>query len=172
MQVMPDICDLILDDHETFRRRFAELDELRGNGAEQRSLVRVWGPLADLLEVHAACEEDVFYPGLLEHGDRSGDETDDAINDHNEIRDAVRRAQRSEVGTQAWWQAVLDARSANSDHMAEEEREAIPDFRTSATHDLRDELGGRWVAFEADHANAGAVDTSNKDPDRYISRHS
>jgi hypothetical protein len=32
---MPNICDLILDDHETFRRRFAELDEHRDAAPER-----------------------------------------------------------------------------------------------------------------------------------------
>ncbi len=48
---MLDICDLILDDHEVFRRRFGELDELhRTDGAPERS-ASPWGTLADLLEV-------------------------------------------------------------------------------------------------------------------------
>src|SRR4051794_41409715 len=87
---VPDICDLILDDHEIFRRRFAELDD------ERRSDVAVvcalWAPLAEHLERHANAEEDLFYPALLRRGADAEEETDDAIRDHNKIRDAVRRA--------------------------------------------------------------------------------
>ncbi|PZS15585.1 MAG: hypothetical protein DLM54_12435 [Acidimicrobiales bacterium] len=41
---MPDICDRSLDDHETLRRRFAELDQQRDAGPE--ALARMWDPLA------------------------------------------------------------------------------------------------------------------------------
>lgn len=168
---MPDICDLILDDHETFRRRFAELDELRGNGGAADALARVWEPLATLLDLHAASEEELFYPRLLDRGQNAAEETSDAIADHNEIRDAVRRARRCPVGGDEWWEAVLASREANSDHMAEEEREAIPDFRTRVEAAARDDLGGRWLRFVADHAAGDGVDTADKNPEGYIARH-
>lgn len=59
---MPDICDLSLDDHETLRRRFAELDQQRDAGPE--ALARMWDPLATLLDLHAAAEEEVFNPAV------------------------------------------------------------------------------------------------------------
>ena len=168
---MPDICDLILEDHQRFRRRFAELDELRAARADPDVLDRAWVPVAELLEVHAAAEEALFYPRLLPRGDDAHDETKDAITDHNDIRDAVRRAGGTSAGSDGWWAAVLDARAKNSDHMGEEERGAIPDFRQHADGQLREDLGARWVEFEARHAGARDVDTSDKDPDRYIARH-
>ena len=51
--------------------------------------------LAAFLELHAAAEEEVFYPALLQIGlaaHRTAGvegETFDAIHDHNEIRDAI-----------------------------------------------------------------------------------
>ncbi len=124
---MPDICDLILDDHEIFRRRFAELDE--NQAAESDVLAGVWEPLGELLDRHAAAEEAVFYPRLLHRGEHAEKETDDAISDHNKIRDAVRDARGGEAGSPVWWEAVKRARRENSDHMAEEERGALADFR-------------------------------------------
>lgn len=168
---MPDVCDLILDEHEQFRRRFAEMDTLRSDAAEASRLERLWRPLADKLEVHASAEEAVFYPRLLKEGRRAEEETSDAIDDHNQIRDAVRRADSEQVGTDGWWDAVLAARSANSDHMAEEEREAIPDFRVNAPSGQREDLGAAWIDYENDHAGGRAVDTADKDKDTYISRH-
>ncbi len=165
---MPDVCDLILDDHEVLRRRFAELDELRDADAE--TLAARWRPLADLLELHAATEEEIFYPELLRSGTKGEDETEDAITDHNKIRDAVRRAAAAEPAGDGWWQAVRDAREANSDHMAEEERGALADLRA---HDQRDErlrLGDRWVAFTTEHAGMRGLRAEDKDVDSYIER--
>ncbi|MGH9088219.1 MAG: hemerythrin domain-containing protein [Acidimicrobiales bacterium] len=168
---MPDICDLILEGHETFRRHFAELDDLRAAGAGRDAFAREWKPVADLLEVHAASEEELFYPRLLPRGDDAEEETRDAIGDHNDIRDAVRRATEREVGSDEWWNAVLDAREQNSDHMAEEERGAIPDFRAHAEGSLREDLGVHWLRFQAEHAEARGIDLADKDPDRYVARH-
>lgn len=167
---MPDICDLILEDHETFRRLFAGLDDLRASGAGQGAFERAWRPVAELLEVHAATEEELFYPRLLGRGDDADEETKDAIADHNDIRDAVHRATDHEVGTDGWWNAVLDARAKNSDHMAEEERGAVPDFRANADGALREDLGLRWRRFQAEHAEAKGIDLTDKDPERYVSR--
>src|SRR4051812_4447206 len=67
-----DITALILDDHDTFRRGFAALDVLAGPDTDaeklEAELMAVWGPLADLLDVHAVAEEQIFYPNLLRKG--------------------------------------------------------------------------------------------------------
>lgn len=128
----------------------------------------LWNPLADLLEVHAAAEEALSYPRLLREGSGGRGETRDAINDHNEIRDAVRRASGQTVACDEWWDAVLSARSANSDHMAEDERGSIADFRVNASAGEREKLGLRWLNFESDHPGQRGIDTAEKDVDDYI----
>ena len=96
----------------------------------------------------------------------AGEETEDAIGDHNDIRDAVARANDEQPGTDAWWTAVIDARLANSDHMAEEEREDLADFRRHADLTTRHDLAVKFLVFEAKHA--GGIDSSDKDPERYV----
>ncbi|MGH3942540.1 MAG: hemerythrin domain-containing protein [Pseudonocardiaceae bacterium] len=160
-----DITQLILDDHETFRRQFAALDDAE----EPEQLRAIWEPLAALLDVHAVAEEDIFYPQLLRRGDDAEDETIDAIGDHNDIRDAVHEAARHPLGSSSWWEAVRQARVANSSHMAEEEDDALPDFRRNSSLDVREELGRRFLEFKTDHAGARDLDTSDKDPEEYVS---
>jgi hypothetical protein len=167
---MPDICDLILDDHEIFRRRFAELDDERRSGADV--VCALWEPLAEHLERHANAEEDIFYPSLLKRGSDAEEETDDAIRDHNKIREAVRSAADMDPGSDEWWDAVQKAREENSDHMAEEERGPLADFRQHASREVRNDLGGRYVAFNSEHAGGRDVDTTDKDPDEFIKEHS
>jgi hypothetical protein len=164
-----DITQLILDDHEWFRRRFAELDDLRAEGAEPSALRAVWRPLADLLDVHAEAEERIFYPQLLRKGANDPEEeTLDAIGDHNDIRDAIRRADAAAVGTAAWWAGVNAARAANTEHMAEEEDDALADYRRNSDAAARRELGRAFLQFKATHRTAAAVDTSDKDPEAYV----
>lgn len=164
---MTDITALILDDHETFRRQFALLDDAKGAEA----LSAIWQPLSDLLDVHAAAEEKIFYPALLGVADPDGEETSDAIGDHNDIRDGVEAAVQAEVGSDEWWKGVNAAREANDQHMGEEENEGLKSFRLNASDELRAELGTKFLQYKNDHPTRRQADTENTDPDRYVEEH-
>ncbi len=163
-----DITRIILEDHETFRRAFADLDDL-SHGNEPTALTNVWQPLADLLDVHAIAEEEIFYPQLLERGsDDAPEETLDAIGDHNDIRDGVRDAAEHPAGSKPWWDAVTKTREANDEHMAEEEGEGLVNFRRHTAMDLREKLGREFRTFKAEHPGTAGLDTSDKDPEEYL----
>ncbi len=165
-----DVTEVILFQHHQQRRLFAVLDELDRD--DTAALGAVWKQLAILLEVHAAAEEKYFYPRVLELGHGAGgaqsaaEETKDAIGDHNDIRDAVARAGQCTVGTEEWWSAVIDARLANSDHMAEEEREDLADFRRSADRETRHDVAVEFLVFEAQHAEG--ITATDRDPEQYV----
>lgn len=167
-----DVTDLILVDHERFRREFLLLWDLRVAGDEE-AIAAAWTPLAELLEVHASAEEEIVYPVLLHRG--GGDaaaETDDAIGDHNDIRDGIKKASEHTTGSSPWWDAVLECRKANDEHMAEEERDVIPDFRGHTSAGSREQLGRQWVKYGHRHREAAGLDLQDKDPQEYVERNS
>jgi len=165
-----DITQLILDDHHEQRRLFAMLEQI--SRADTEVLSALWGRLAVFLELHAAAEEQIFYPALLQVGlaaqRKAGveDETLDAIHDHNDIRDAVTEVARHPVGSDGWYTAVAGANLANGDHMAEEEREGLTDFRRLASLTRRHQLAVAFAAFEA--RNYAGVQPVDKDPATYV----
>jgi len=167
-----DITQLILDDHYEQRRLFAILEQVDRSDTE--ALAAVWGRLAAFLEVHAAAEEALFYPALLRVGiaarRKTGveEETLDAIHDHNDIRDAVAEVARHPVGSDDWYAAVAGANLANGDHMAEEEREGLTDFRRLAGLQQRHDLAVAFAAYEARHVTG--VEPVDKDPEAYVSQ--
>jgi hypothetical protein len=164
-----DILDLILEHHRWFRDQFVELDKLRADAAGADELGAVWEPLADLLDVHAAAEEEIFYPELLRTGETDPEEeTLDAIGDHNEIRDGVQDARSHATGSDEWWAGVGAAREANDEHMAEEEREGLADFRATAPVRLRRSMGERFAEFIAENPTSESVRTSDLDPEEYV----
>jgi hypothetical protein len=165
-----DITQLILDDHHEQRRLFAILEQVSRTDTD--TLAAVWDRLAAFLELHAAAEEKIFYPELLQVGvaaqRKSGveEETLDAIHDHNEIRDAVAEVARHPVGSDGWYDAVAGANLANSDHMAEEEREGLTDFRRLASLQRRHDLAVAFARFEA--RNYAGVTPHDLDPAEYV----
>ena len=163
---------MILSDHHEQRRMFAILDEV--DSSDTATLTAVWKRLTILLEVHAEAEEKLFYPRLMDLGtgvgskDSAEEETRDAVHDHNQIRDALAEVGGKEVGSEAWREAVAGVREANSDHMGEEERESLADFRRHASLQLRHDLAVRFAAFEAEHA--GGIRAHDLDVEDYIER--
>ena len=165
-----DITQLILDDHHEQRRRFALLEQMASASVAAQS--DVWARLAVFLEVHAAAEEEIFYPELVklalspEPLARAEPETVDAIYDHNEIRDAIAAVRPHPVGSPDWRDAIAAVNVANGDHMAEEEREGLTDFRQRVSLPQRHELAVRFVTFEA--RNFDGVRPVDKDPQEYL----
>jgi hypothetical protein len=165
-----DITQLILDDHHEQRRLFAMLEQI--DPGDTGTLSAIWSRLAAFLELHAAAEEAIFYPELLKVDKLAGrlgsgeEETLDAIGDHNEIRDAVVAVGPHQVGSSDWFAAVAAANKANGDHMAEEEREGLTDFRRFASLQLRHDLAVAFAAYEARHYQG--VEPVDKDPATYV----
>jgi hypothetical protein len=163
-----DITDLIFEDHQWFRRQFFYLDD----ATTVAELTAIWEPLATRLDTHADAEEQIFYPALLKRSEDPEEETEDAIGDHNKIRDAVAATRRHEVGSDEWWEAVTTARKENGEHLDEEEREGLPDFRRNATARHKHDLAMRWLRFSYEHPLGRGVDDQDKDAQEYIAEHS
>ena len=170
-----DITQLIAEDHAEQRRLFALIDEL---GSDDKDTLRaVWTRLRVLLDTHAFAEERFFYPELLKLGrgadnESPGEETRDAIKDHNEIRDTASEVDRHDVGSPDWFDAVAAANRANSDHMAEEERQGLTDFRRHAPIALRHGLGAEFLRFECEHLTGMGVKPVDLNVDEYVSANS
>jgi hypothetical protein len=175
MQTPMDITQLILDDHAEQRRLFSIIEQIDPTDVD--ALSAVWLRLSAFLDVHAEAEERFFYPDLIKLGEGANDaddgtaegETEDAIEDHNKLRDAVKAVEQHPVGSPAWFAAVGRANVVNSKHMGEEERQGLTDFRLNADLDLRHDLAVRFAAFEAEHITG--VKPVNKDPETYVEAH-
>ncbi len=164
-----DICELILSDHHEQRRMFAMLDDV--DPADTETLGALWTRLSAMLEVHAEAEEVLFYPELLKlgqrlHDDSEVEETEDAIGDHNDIRDGALEAARHDVGSEGWWKGVNASREANDEHMGEEEHEGLADFRRHVDLATRHAIAVKFAAFEATHVDG--VPIVDKDPKEYV----
>lgn len=168
-----DITQLILDEHHQQRQLFALIEQVDRKDTD--SLGALWKRLRALLDAHAEAEERIFYPRLMKVGkgandaDSAADETEDAIEDHNDIRDTGKAVDQHKVGSDAWFEAIGKCNKANGDHMAEEERQGLTDFRRHASLEERHDLGVQFAAFEAKHLTG--VKPVDKDPEKYVEEH-
>ena len=168
-----DITRLILDEHGQQRQLFALIEQV--DPSDKVALASLWKRLHALLDAHAEAEERFFYPRLMEVGTgandapSAADETEDAIEDHNDIRDTAAAVDKEAVGSDAWFDAVGRCNQANGDHMAEEERQGLTDFRRHASIEQRHALGIRFAAFEAEHLMG--VEPVDKDPKQWVKDH-
>ena len=109
-----DITRLILEDHDEQRKMFAILDEIPRD--DTAKLEAVWNRLADPARGPRRGGGAPFLSAPAEGGparamgESVDEESRDAIKDHNEIRDAIRKARAQQVGSDDWWASVLEAR--------------------------------------------------------------
>jgi len=165
-----DISEVIFSDHHEHRRMFGILEEI--DPKRTAALGSIWNRLQVLLEVHARPEELYFSPRLLtlqqdQFEQKSPeDETEDAIHDHNEIRDAISGASGKDVGMDSWLRAVADVNEVNSDHKAEEDRQGLTDFRRHVSREERHTIAVDFCAFEAEHA--AGIEAHDEGPEQYV----
>jgi hypothetical protein len=57
---------------------------------------------------------------------------------------------------------------ANDDHMGEEEREGLSDFRRHAPIGLREALGQQYSEFMAAHPTTRGLKIADRDPQTYV----
>jgi hypothetical protein len=147
---MADVIQLILDDH---RRICALLDALpdlirdRGAGAATGSPDGIWRQLRGLLDLHTEAEEEICFLDLFGPGPHAADQMQEAIADHDDIREAIREADLQPAGSAAWWRAVTAARRAAGRHIVREELQSLAAFARRAAPGRREELGRQWILF-------------------------
>lgn len=159
----PDVAVLVQREHDAFRRQFEALKDATDPETD-------WTSLVEVLEVHARAEETLLYPMLVGAADETTDGAERAVRDHNEIREAVDRAQQQEAGSESWWEAVREAHRVTEDHLAEEERDLLPDVRDALDPERRESLGRQWVAFHEKHQGAQGLTGEAVDPAEVMAR--
>ena len=161
-----DITEMILDDHDWFRRQFLHLADLRDQPEEAE---KVWDSLAIQLEIHASAEEEHFYPSMARRADDDeASATEDAVGDHDEIRAGTEKARHATVGSQEWWDAIDETDKANNHHMSEEESDDLAPFRKVTSLAFRQELGAKFEQFKVEHAEGRGLSFEQKDAEEYV----
>ncbi len=109
----------------------------------------VWERLAGLLEEHTRAKEEICYLPVLRRLPHATECRQEAIADHEDIREAISEAALQRVGSVPWWRAVRAVVASSIDHIDREETDVLAEFPLTVTITRRRELGRQWRAFIA-----------------------
>ena len=137
---MPDIIDLVLHDHRAVERLFDELQASTVASAQ----AKLFAEVKEALEGHASAEEKVLYPRVRKDVPDGKEESKDAIEEHDEIRESLKEVEEHEAGTELFMLAVTQLVATTKHHVGVEEAELLPDFRNNSEESERQSLGLRF----------------------------
>jgi hypothetical protein len=147
---MADIIELILFDHERILRLQTALSDVARyyrDAGSAWALASIWDRLAALIEIHTEAEEEICYLAMFGTSRAGQAHMQEAIADHDDIREAFGEARLLPVGSAAWWRAVKAALSTWVEQIDREEQGVLADFARRAGRAQRDKLGRQWSAF-------------------------
>jgi hemerythrin superfamily protein len=156
-----DAISLLTQDHRRVDDLFRRFEELgSGNDAERGRLAE---QMADELTVHASIEEAVFYPAvrdLLAQGDELVEE---ALHEHQEVRDTLAELGEMEPGSARFDSAVSTLISEVRHHVNEEENEIFPKLRSAIGQSQLVELGRRLEESKSEEAGGTMLSVESDD---------
>lgn len=132
---MPNIIDLILEDHRTVEALFARF--------RQSSEGAVAATICQALNAHAEAEEHIAYPAFA---DALSVAVDDLFAEQSQAKALINRAMQAEGSGLV---AVLaDLEAAITEHVAEEEQTFLPQLGQALPPDQLNVLGAKYLAVK------------------------
>jgi hemerythrin superfamily protein len=134
-----DAITLLENDHRTVDQLFRQYEELADAGPTVRR--EPVGRFIEELSVHAAIEEEVLYPMVrreLPDGEAMANE---ALKEHQEAKEILRRLDRMDPGGFEFDAAVTQLIKDVRHHVEEEENEMFPKLRSALSDERLTQLG-------------------------------
>jgi len=117
--------DLLKQQHRDMEQLF---ERLQGSSGVER--IALLGELAENLTLHAALEEQFFYPFAREQG--VGNIIDESFQDHAEVKQLLSQILQTKQTDAGLMQLISRLRRMVTEHVGEEERSLLPQVQASA----------------------------------------
>ena len=145
-----DAITLLKQDHKTVKQLFRDFDKL-GDNAHKRKR-EIVDKIIEELSIHAAIEEQVFYPAVREAVEETEDDVLESLEEHHIVKWTL-----SELAEMAPAHERFDAKvrvliESVRHHVQEEEGEMFAKTRQVFDRDELEELGERMAARKAELA--------------------
>ena len=148
-----DAIEMLKKDHKEVDTLFDEYEskDEKSKPAGKSAIARV---ICRALTVHAAIEEEIFYPTVRKHGEEMKKLVDEAAVEHQSLKDIIGRLESASSSDPLYDAGVKVLSEYVKHHVKEEEGELFPKVRASGV-DL-EALGQRMKARKAQLEGASA----------------
>jgi hemerythrin superfamily protein len=146
-----DAIDLLMADHKRVKHLFAKFDALKDAGSDDEKL-RIVQQICQELTIHAALEEEIFYPAVRQHID-DDDLMDEALIEHAGAKHLIAQLRSADPSDDLYAAKVTVLGEQVDHHVTEEEGSMFPQARYMDV-DTR-ELGLRIQARRAELMDQG-----------------
>ena len=147
---MPHIIERLHQDHEKVEQLFEKLLDT-GDGAE-KSRRQLCEQLAEELKAHSEFEEEVFYPAVRDAGGKADDEVDEALEEHEEVKQMLDQIESLDPTSEEFLDLVMELRDAVQEHVRREEAEIFPMAKDAIEQDAAQQMTERHDKMAAEHA--------------------
>ena len=136
-----DAIALLKKDHETVRGLLSQLEETTARGAKKRQQLLTKSALE--VEVHAAVEEEIFYPAFRRKGETGEDEKlfFEADEEHRLVHEVLPQLQATDPSSKLFSARAKVLKDLIEHHADEEENEMLPRARKLMSREDLIELG-------------------------------
>ena len=148
-----DAIEMLKKDHKEVETLFDEYESKKEKSKSAEKSV-IAGVICRALTVHAAIEEEIFYPTVRKHGEEVKKLVDEAAVEHQSLKDIIGRLESASASDPLYDAGLKVLSEYVKHHVKEEESELFPKVRASGI-DL-EALGQRMKARKAQLERAPA----------------
>jgi hemerythrin superfamily protein len=159
-----DATRLLEQDHREVEQLFERFKDATGDTQQKGKIV---DEIIKELSIHAAIEEEVFYPAVKEAVPDGEGLVDHSLDEHQEVKELLAELDRMSPEDAGYHQKVEKVISDVSEHVQEEEGEMFPKFREAISPTKLEEIGAQLAqakkkAPTRPHPNAPSTPPANK----------
>ena len=150
-----DAISLLKSDHEEVKKLFKEIE----TGEDREA---IFDQIKAALEVHAAIEEEIFYPAVKKaRSEQVKDEVREASEEHKQVKALLAAIAEISSDDESYSAKLKVLKEDVEHHVKEEEGEMFPDARKYLRGKLED-LGVQMQARKADLETNGVPESKNE----------
>jgi len=124
---MPNATQMIRQDHKKVEGLFKKFEQTQGSQAKRRLAENAMAEL----EVHAALEEEIFYPAVKKEVDDGSSMVQEAIEEHQTVKQLISELKRMEEADEEFESQFSQLMQNVQHHVEEEENEMLPKVEES-----------------------------------------
>lgn len=136
-----DAITLLKQDHKTVKALFTKFDKAGDNAFQTKR--QIVDQIIEELSIHAAIEEQVFYPSVREHVPDADDEVLESLEEHHVVKWLLSELETMDPKAERFVAKVTVLKENTLHHAEEEETDLFPQVRKAMGRKALQELGER-----------------------------